>query len=84
MFSEARLEACEIQAKFISHKIHCYRNTQSTLCRCRFVVSPLKQMFLCVEKQGLKTLKYKVAVPLGELLRAASHVFRIGLSRCIP
>lgn len=43
------LEACDIQAKLISHKLHCSRHRDYFVQICRFSISSLKQMFLCVE-----------------------------------
>lgn len=43
------LEASDIQAKLISHKLHCSRRRDYFVQICRFSISSLKQMFLCVE-----------------------------------
>lgn len=75
MFSIKSLEACDVQAKCISHEMHCSRHIDYSVQICRFSISSLKQMFLCVENWGLETLEYKVADPSGELPRAHSHRF---------
>lgn len=77
-------EPCDIQAKLISHKTHCSRRRDYSVQLCRFPISSLKQMFLCVENaKGLETQEYKLADPLGELPGAPSPVFHIPRSRRI-
>lgn len=83
MSSIKSLEACDVQAKCISHEMHCSRHIDYSVKICRFSISSLKQMFLCVENWGLETLEYKVADPSGELPRAHSHAFHVPQSRCI-
>lgn len=77
------LEACDIQAN--SFPTRCIALDRDCSVRlCRFPISSLKQMFLCVEKtKGLETQEYKLADPLGELPRAPSHMFHITQSRRI-
>ena len=78
------LEACDIQAELVPHKMHCSRHRDYSVRLCRFPISSLKQMFLCVENtKGLETQEYKLADPLGELPRVPSHAFHIPQSRGI-